>query len=101
MLPCSRGANPGDVEGYGNAGSKYNLLAVGALPHGLYATCYTLKRQDAEYFGGHTEAVLARDVYRCRWLLDYKSGAPLQLPPVSDPRSSEMQYVGRKQPSPH
>jgi hypothetical protein len=23
------------------------------LAHGLCATCYTLKRQDAEYFGGH------------------------------------------------
>lgn len=33
---------------------------------GLCATCYTLKRQDAAYFGGHREAVLARDGYRCR-----------------------------------
>ncbi len=33
---------------------------------GLCATCYTLKRQDEEYFGGHREAVLARDGNRCR-----------------------------------
>ena len=30
------------------------------------ATCYTLKRQDDEYFGGLREAVLERDGYRCR-----------------------------------
>lgn len=35
------------------------------LALGLCATCYTLKRQDAEYFGGHREEVLARDGYRC------------------------------------
>lgn len=29
-------------------------------------TCYTLKRQDEEYFGGLREAVLDRDGYRCR-----------------------------------
>lgn len=34
------------------------------LALGLCATCYTLKRQDAAYFGGHREAVLARDGYR-------------------------------------
>ncbi len=33
---------------------------------GLCATCYTLKRQDEEYFGGLREAVLERDGYRCR-----------------------------------
>jgi hypothetical protein len=33
---------------------------------GAGATCYTLKRQDEEYFGGHREEVLARDGYRCR-----------------------------------
>jgi 5-methylcytosine-specific restriction endonuclease McrA len=33
---------------------------------GLCATCYTLKRQDDEYFGGLREAVLERDGYRCR-----------------------------------
>ncbi len=32
----------------------------------LCATCYTLKRQDGEYFGGLRETVLARDGYRCR-----------------------------------
>jgi hypothetical protein len=36
------------------------------LALGLCATCYTLKRQDEEYFGGLREAVLARDGYRCR-----------------------------------
>ena len=35
------------------------------LALGLCATCYTLKRQDEEYFGGHREEVLARDAYRC------------------------------------
>jgi len=30
------------------------------------ATCYTLKRQDAEYFGGLREQVLERDGYACR-----------------------------------
>ena len=35
------------------------------LALGLCATCYTLKRQDEEYFGGHREEVLARDGYRC------------------------------------
>ncbi len=35
------------------------------LAQGLCATCYTLKRQDAEYFGGNREIVLARDGYRC------------------------------------
>src|SRR6195952_1173845 len=37
------------------------ILAVG-----LCATCYTLKRQDEEYFGGLREAVLKRDRHRCR-----------------------------------
>lgn len=36
------------------------------LAHGLCATCYTLKRQDEEYFGGLRETVLERDGYRCR-----------------------------------
>jgi hypothetical protein len=36
------------------------------LAHGLCATCYTLKRQDLEYFGGLREAVLERDGHRCR-----------------------------------
>ena len=35
------------------------------LALGLYATCYTLRRQDEEYFGGHREEVLVRDGYRC------------------------------------
>lgn len=33
---------------------------------GQCATCYTLKRQDAEYFGGLREVVLERDGYSCR-----------------------------------
>ena len=36
------------------------------LALGLCSTCYTLKRQDEEYFGGLREAVLERDGYRCR-----------------------------------
>ena len=36
------------------------------LAHGMCATCYTLKRQDEEYFGGLREKVLERDGYRCR-----------------------------------
>ena len=35
------------------------------LALGLCATCYTLKRQDEEYFGGKREAVLSRDGNRC------------------------------------
>jgi len=33
---------------------------------GLCGTCYSLKRQDEEYFGGLREAVLDRDGRRCR-----------------------------------
>jgi hypothetical protein len=36
------------------------------LAQGLCATCYTLKRQDEEHFGGLREAVLERDGHRCR-----------------------------------
>lgn len=36
------------------------------LAHGLCGTCYTLKRQDEQYFGGLREKVLERDGYRCR-----------------------------------
>lgn len=36
------------------------------LARGLCATCYTLKRQDEEYFGGLREQVLERDGYACR-----------------------------------
>ena len=39
---------------------KDRILALG-----LCSTCYTLRRQDDEYFGGHREEVLARDGYRC------------------------------------
>ena len=40
---------------------KEKILALG-----LCATCYTLKRQDAEYFGGLREQVLERDGHACR-----------------------------------
>jgi hypothetical protein len=33
------------------------------LAHGLCSTCYTLRRQDDEYFGGLRETVLQRDGY--------------------------------------
>ena len=36
------------------------------LALGLCSTCYTLKRQDEEYFGGLREAVLERDGHRCQ-----------------------------------
>ena len=36
------------------------------LALGLCATCYTLKRQDAEYFGGLREQVSERDGYARR-----------------------------------
>ena len=36
------------------------------LALGLCSTCYTLKRQDDEYYGGLREAVLDRDERRCR-----------------------------------
>jgi len=36
------------------------------LANGHCATCYTLKRQDQEYFGGLRERVLERDGYACR-----------------------------------
>ena len=36
------------------------------LAHGMCATCYILRRQDEEYFGGLREMVLERDGYRCR-----------------------------------
>ena len=35
------------------------------LALGLCSTCYTLKRQDEEHFGGLREAVLERDGKRC------------------------------------
>ena len=36
------------------------------IARGLCGTCYTLKRQDEEHFGGLREQVLERDGYRCR-----------------------------------
>ena len=44
------------------------------LALGLCSTCYSLKRQDEEYFGGHREQVLARDSYRCRIPGCHKAG---------------------------
>ena len=44
------------------------------LALGLCATCYTLKRQDAEYFGGLREQVLERDGYACRVCGDSDAG---------------------------
>jgi hypothetical protein len=49
------------------------------LAPGLCATCYTLKRQDEEYFGGLREAVLDRDGYCCR--VEMKSFARTVLTP--------------------
>lgn len=36
------------------------------IARGLCATCYTLRRQDDEHFGGLREKVLERDGYLCR-----------------------------------
>ena len=36
------------------------------LANGFCATCYTLKRQDEQYFGGLRERVIERDGHRCR-----------------------------------
>jgi hypothetical protein len=36
------------------------------LSHGMWATDYTLRRQDEENFGGLREMVLERDGYCCR-----------------------------------
>jgi hypothetical protein len=36
------------------------------LALGLCASCYSMKRQDEEYYGGLREAVLDRDERRCR-----------------------------------
>ena len=40
---------------------KSKVLALGVC-----ATCYSLRRQDDEHFGGLREVVLERDGYRCR-----------------------------------
>jgi hypothetical protein len=42
--------------------------AAKVLARGLCSSCYNLKRQDEEYYGGHREEVLKRDDYRCRVL---------------------------------
>jgi 5-methylcytosine-specific restriction endonuclease McrA len=40
---------------------NFKVLALG-----LCATCYTLRRQDEQYFGGLREDVLERDDHTCR-----------------------------------
>ena len=54
------------------------------VAHGLCSTCYTLKRQDAEHFGGLREAVLERDGYRCRVCAELPEGERMcvGLPPI-------------------
>jgi hypothetical protein len=49
------------------------------LALGLCATCYTLKRQDDEYFGGLREQVLERDGYCCRVLQSLRGNANAPL----------------------
>jgi len=55
---------------YIEPGSRQRVMharaGVKVLALGLCATCYTLKGQDEEHFGGLREAVLERDGYRCR-----------------------------------
>lgn len=50
-------------------GSEGQPLASHVLPVrsclGLWATCYALKPQDGEYYGGMREAVLERGGYHC------------------------------------
>jgi len=59
-------------EGKPSAGDALPLWKRKVLALGLCATCYTLKRQDEEHFGGMREAVLERDGYPCR--VCYASG---------------------------
>jgi hypothetical protein len=57
------------IGGFEERGPERNLHPCGnekILALGLCATCYTLKRQDTEYFGGLREQVLERDGYACR-----------------------------------
>ena len=64
------------------------------IAHGLCWTCYSLKRQDEEYFGGQREEVLKRDSYRCRvcsempevaWLcVGQRPGVHHRVPGVSE-----------------
>jgi hypothetical protein len=53
------------------------------LALGLCGTCYTLRRQDQEYFGGLREEVLRRDGYRCRVCDSLKPGVHHRVPGVS------------------
>ena len=53
------------------------------LALGLCGTCYTLRRQDDEYFGGLREKVLRRDGYRCRVCDGLKPGVHHRVPGVS------------------
>ena len=64
------------------------------LARGVYATFYTRKRQDEEYFGGHREQVLKRDdsvaAYQAVWQRNEESGpslctiASLEITPDQD-----------------
>jgi 5-methylcytosine-specific restriction endonuclease McrA len=60
----SESAGPGSLEDELYAGNRRRETKILAL--GLCATCYTLKRQDDEHFGGLREQVLERDGYCCR-----------------------------------
>jgi hypothetical protein len=53
------------------------------LALGLCGTCYTLKRQDEEYFGDLREEVLRRDGYRCRVCDELDPGVHHRVPGVS------------------
>ncbi len=53
------------------------------LALGLCGTCYTLRRQDEEHFGGLRVEVLRRDGYRCRVCDGLKPGVHHRVPGVS------------------
>ena len=55
------------------------------LALGLCATCYTLRRQDAEYFGGLREQVLERDGYAFTVRGDPDPGVHHRVPGKSVP----------------
>lgn len=53
------------------------------LALGLCEPCYTLRRQDEEYFGGLREQVLRRDGCHCRECDGLKPGVHHRVPGVS------------------
>ena len=70
-------SSPGDRQAAGDSGAtpmkrgKQRSLYCSCgrdkiIASGHCATCYTLRRQDAAYFSGLREMVLARDGYACR-----------------------------------